>query len=292
MPKPTYAEQIYKNQHGMIEMLGGTWKDEGGVLTGIWNGLTVTRMQVVDAKNVRCELLLTASAAAAIGPDRARFYGGASEAAFVSIVTGRDPRLALQANFGTASGAAVRDIKDGGRAAAKGAAERVAALLGGASPAVPRRKSLVSDGASYVVVRKSALKTWKALTAKETRGPDAAFLLTRGKTHALVLGTPDLLYAFPTKDGALLVRVVSFDADDDEVLARHVAAIRKSGFHEIEGTLETDGALAVLSAADAGKDAETLSIDLPAGEYAVSHATVMPDDTTELLVVRLARSRT
>ena len=42
---------------------------------------------------------------------------------------------------------------------------------------------------------------------------------------ALLLGTPDTLFWFPEKKGGVLVRIVSFDVDDDEELSKLIVQL-------------------------------------------------------------------
>lgn len=155
---------------------------------------------------------------------------------------------------------------------------------------------IASGGGPYLVVPEAAASAWRgaadnAAYEAASRGPDAGSVTRVADRDALVLGTPDPLYYAPAANGGVLARVVSFDADDDAVLAAHLRALPDDGWDEL-GALEVRGALLAFDSAIAGDDAagDALRIELAPGRYAVTSTTFQPDDGTELLLTRLRRA--
>jgi hypothetical protein len=154
-----------------------------------------------------------------------------------------------------------------------------------------------SGGGPYLVLPAGAASAWRGAADRAayeavSRGPDEGRLTRIAGQDALTLGTPDPLYYAPLADGGVLVRVVSFDADDDEVLAGFLEQLPREGWQPFPGKLQVrDGALLAFDSAIAGDEAvaDALRLELTPASYAVSGVTFTPDDGTELLLTRLQR---
>ena len=157
--------------------------------------------------------------------------------------------------------------------------------------------SLLSAGGPYLALPCAELMQWQgAENAAECQrlqhaGDGASVTAVGDKVPALVLGTPDMLYWWSTKLGGVLVRVVSFDAADDAVLASHLERLPKKGWESVDGTLEVKGPWCVFDSAAPGAKAATsaINLELAEGRYNISEQTWQPDDETELMLVRLTR---
>lgn len=200
---------------------------------------------------------------------RAKFYPVAERAGWVRVElpVSRDPRPWLEADIGATVGQTIWELKQGGD------------------------RPITSAGGPYVVVPASEVAFWKPKT-KLGKIADDVSVITLPTCDVLALGAPDTLHWIPSAKGGVLARVISMDADDPTAVARHVASVTEARW-EARGTfhLRTPSLLAY-DASISGlkiKLTDTLQLGLTPARYAVSAATVKPDDGTELLLVRLAR---
>lgn len=157
--------------------------------------------------------------------------------------------------------------------------------------------SITSAGGPYIALSESGLAKYPGFEDEALN--EAVFRAARDEGsvadlpfgRALLLGTPDPLYWFPDGAGGHLVRVSSFDADDDALLAQMISELDDADWDDIEGTLEVKGPWWVFDSALAGSEAKTagLLLALTNGSYKVSSRTVMGDDH-EFAIVRLRRA--
>jgi Immunity protein 21 len=204
----------------------------------------------------------------------------------------RDPSPWLQAGIGMTVGRTVYEIGHAGEP------EGAPAEKASAAPAArPFQGPISSGGGPYIVLPQAVASAWpgagdKAAYEEIGRGPDEGRLSRLAGREILILGTPDNLYAASLPHGAVLARVVSFDADDDALLAKLLQKLPAEEWEPL-GKLEVaDGPLLAFDAAIAGADAGTdaLRIELSPGSYAVASRTFEPDAGTELLLTRLTRA--
>ncbi len=166
-----------------------------------------------------------------------------------------------------------------------------------AAAEVGKWKSLLSEGGPYVVLPKSAVKRWgedaEGTDADAaTRAGDTAAVIKVAAGSALILGTPDRLYFHKLAGGGMFVRVVSFDADDDRILAKHVKSVTEKVWSSLDVELAVTEPLWAFEATSDGVAIGTgnsLQCDVPRGTYALDTATYKPDAGTELLLVRLRK---
>jgi len=200
---------------------------------------------------------------------RAKFYPVAARAGWVRVElpVSRDPRPWLEAVLGATVGQTLFELQRGGD------------------------RSIASAGGPYVVVPSSEVAYWRPKT-KLGKVADDVSVVTLPTCEVLALGAPDTMHWIPQDKGGVLARVISMDADDPTAVARHVATVTEARW-EPRGTfhLRTPSLLA-FDASISGlkiKLTDALQLGLTPARYAVSAATVKPDDGTELLLVRLAR---
>ena len=153
-----------------------------------------------------------------------------------------------------------------------------------------------SLGGPYIVLPETIVNAWpgaaEAAAYEEIcRGPDKGRVARIAERDAVILGTPDPLYFLPKANGGVLVRVVSFDADDDDALAEILQEFPEESWEQLGVLQVVDNPYLAFDSAMGGGDAasDALSIDLSRGSYAVTSTTFMPDDETELLLTRLQR---
>jgi hypothetical protein len=217
-----------------------------------------------------------------------RFYGSSPERKgwlrFRRPAT-HDPRPDLEAHLGSMLGTAYRERN-----------------------MPPAFHSLTSAGGPYICLPLSKVATWGGFIDKGGRAefpdeyatyqrvmkcPDhgAIFALADG-TPSIVLGTPDALYWKATSDGGVLARACSYDADDDAALEVMLDRLPTSGWKEL-GSIDVSEPYRAIDAASFGGnigDGNSLTMKLTPGSYVVSSAEWQPDDGTELLLVRLAKT--
>jgi hypothetical protein len=200
---------------------------------------------------------------------RARFFKVADRSGWVRVEfpISRDPAPWLDADLGATIGQTLLELAQG--------ADR----------------SIVSAGGPYIVMPASEVAFWKPKT-KLGKVADDVSIVTLPTCEVLALGSPDPLHWIPSANGGVLARVVSMAAEDSALVARHVASVSEARW-EPRGTFHVRGtALLAFDSALMGlklKLAEALQLGLTPARYAVSSATVVPDEDTELLLVRLAR---
>jgi hypothetical protein len=304
--KLTVAEKLRDGEKVIYELAGASFHEEAGALSCTLNGVTVAHYSFEGDDRLSCELLFT-PALEDLLRGLARHYSAGSHEGFLRFVLGKDPRPALDAKRGMAIGLANRDVKQLGAKAVTGAKERLSRFLGGLPAAAgssgkptdePALRSLSSLGGPSVVIGQELAARWAPKTGEkvlEACGDGATVVAAPGVGSILVLGTPDRVIVFGSGKEFFLVRVVSFDADDDGVLKRHLEHIDGKGFKKVLPKLVVEGPMVLFDSALSGKKAlakkdQHLEVLLEPGGYEVAQKTDTPDETTELLVVRLKAS--
>ena len=157
-------------------------------------------------------------------------------------------------------------------------------------------RSINSAGGPYVCLPVSKLPEWLGTEgnhyAKAQGGSDAGRMIEFPWGPVLVLGTPDTLYWWPTATGGLLIRVVSFDADDEDILRTHVTYPPDEGWEPIAPEMRVTEPLWVFDAALSGASVgriNSLQLPLAAATYRVESRSWQPDDETELILVRFSK---
>lgn len=209
----------------------------------------------------------------------------------------RDPKPNLVAKLADVKGTSFFEISKGGRVLAPVSVEEIRTPHEGASSThVDAIASITSAGGPYIALPESLLTKYPGFeddalnetVFRAAREEGSVADLPFGR--ALLLGTPDTLYWFPDANGGHLVRVSSFDADDDELLAKKISELGDAEWNAIEGTLDVKGPWWVFDSALPGSEAKTagLGLALTKGTYEVSSRTVTGDDH-EFAIVRLRR---
>ena len=157
-------------------------------------------------------------------------------------------------------------------------------------------RSIVSAGGPYVCLPVSQLPEWLGTEgphyAKAQGGSDAGGIIEFPWGPVLVLGTPDTLYWWPTATGGLLIRVVNFEADDEDILRTHVTYPPEEGWQIVAPELRVSEPWWVFDAALAGAavgKGNSLQLSLTSGNYRVDTRAWEPDDETELMLARFTR---
>ncbi len=207
----------------------------------------------------------------------------------------RDPRPDLQSAMGAITGKARHETLDGMVLLEDLDLDTLLTPHDGPLPGtLPTHIS--SEGAPYIVLPRAKVAKYpgasdealyKALCSAASEPGSLA------KTQfgpALLLGTPDNLYFYPNEGGGLLVRVVCYDPDDDEQLAKDIASLPDEGWEPIEGALKATGPWCAFDAAlEAPSESEVLTLKLARGSYQLSSRTALGDDF-EFMIVRLKRA--
>jgi hypothetical protein len=198
----------------------------------------------------------------------------------------RDPRPDLEANLGSIIGSASWERNK-----------------------PPAFHALHSAGGPYVCLPVGRVVTWGGFIEEGGKkefpkehamyqrvmkcGDGGELLALEGGVSAIVLGTPDALYWKSLDGGGVLARVVSFDADDDAALEKMLSKLPAAGWKAI-GDIETREPYRAFDAAEFGGnigEGNSLAMEIAPGRYAVAATTWAPDDGTELLLVRLTRTK-
>jgi len=207
----------------------------------------------------------------------------------------RDPKPWLQSGFGSMVGRVQFELsQSGGAPAAKAAAKGKTA-----PPPKSKPHSLhgpaSSAGGPFLVLPEASAAAWngsKDAAGYEAvcKGPDQGRVIEIAGRDALVLGTPDLLFAVERPDGVVFARAVSHDDDNRAAIETLLQSPPAKGWKSMGQLKLAKGPLLAFDASASGGDRAGLKLKLAAGTYSVHSATLTPDDDTELLVTWLRKA--